>query len=50
MAVVCEKGVKNKNIPINMGILIFKVAKIFSIVFCSVNFIDFEIFCAWYIS
>jgi hypothetical protein len=47
MAVVCEKGLKNKNIPINMGTLIFKAAEIFSIVFCSANLIDFEIFCAW---
>lgn len=43
MAVVCEKGVKNKNIPINMGILRFKILKMFSLVCCSLNFNSFLI-------
>jgi len=33
MAVVCEKGLKNKNIPINMGTLIINISKNFSFEF-----------------
>ena len=37
MDVVCEKGLKNMNIPINTGTLRFKILNIFSFVFCSLN-------------
>ena len=37
MDVVCEKGLKNINIPISMGTLRFKILKIFSFVFCLPN-------------
>ena len=37
MDVVWENGLKNINIPINMGTLRFKILKIFSLVFCSFN-------------
>ena len=37
MAVVCGNGLKNINIPINMGTLRFKILKIVSFVFCSLN-------------
>ena len=37
MAVVCGKGLKNINIPINMGTLRFKILNIFSLVLCSLN-------------